>query len=88
MEEYPTGGLFEGKNFVFDSRVSVPAVNDIGTDKDIDKKAHVEEGRVKRGSGCGRGGGSGLDDDGEAASIENNLPHDLNPTNSTNIENK
>ena len=92
MEEYPTGGLFEGKNFVFDSRVSVPAVTDIGTDKDIDRKAHVEEGRVKkgsgRGSGSGRGGGSGLDDDSEAASIENNLPDDLNPTNSTNIANK
>ena len=84
MEEYPTGGLFEGKNFVFDSRVSVPAVIDVGTDKDRDKKAHVEEGRIKRGSGSGRGGGSGLDDDSEAASIENNLPHDLNPTNSTN----
>lgn len=27
LEEYPEGGLFKGKNFVFDGRVSVPSVS-------------------------------------------------------------
>ena len=88
LEEYPTGGFFEGKNFVFDSRVSVPAVTDksIGTNNELREKIDVEEEKMEK---CGVSGfssdsGNCLDNSNDGiAFIEKVFRDDLNPINST-----